>query len=106
MGRPSAERRRQGHLGEAPLTAVPRWRTGVGRRRAVRDLESLAVALEPCGWRLLRYYRREEFPVSLPLLRVHASGIERDVGLVLAVPAERQRRGVRASAWPTPGSSH
>ncbi|MGP4022400.1 hypothetical protein [Actinomadura sp. 3N407] len=59
----------------------------MGRRRMVRDLESLAVALEPRGWRLLRYYRRKEFPVSLPLLRVYASGIERDVGLVIAVRA-------------------
>ncbi|MEU8799374.1 hypothetical protein [Spirillospora sp. NPDC048819] len=64
-----------------------RWRTWVGRRRTVRDLESLAAALEPCGWRLLRYYRRKDFPVSLPLLRVYASGIERDVGLVIAVRA-------------------
>lgn len=69
------------------------WRTRAGRRRVMRNLDLLAVALEPRGWRLLRYYRAEEFPVSLPLLRVYASGVDRDVQVVVTVRAMRRGWG-------------
>jgi hypothetical protein len=65
----------------------------------------LAVALAPRGWRLVRLYRAQDFPV--PLLWVYAGGLDDGVGLgvvVLAVPggawayhdAERGRRGYLA----------
>ncbi len=66
---------------------VLRWRTYRGRATAERFLSLLAVALEPRGWRLVRLYRAQGFPV--PLLWVYASGPDDHVGLgvvVLAVP--------------------
>ena len=81
---------------------VLRWRTHRGGATAERYLTLLAVALEPRGWRLVRLYRAQGFPV--PLLWVYASGPDDHVGLgvlALAVPggawgyhvAERGRRG-------------
>lgn len=69
---------------------------------AVRYLEALVAALEPEGWRFVRLYRTEEFPV--PLLWVYV----RDIGIavsVLAVPggtwayyeAQRGRAGYLAA---------
>ncbi|MWA04557.1 hypothetical protein F8568_030090 [Actinomadura sp. LD22] len=67
--------------------------TGTRTRRrsetAVRHLEALAVALEPDGWRFVRLYRREEFPLPVPLLWVYV----RDVGLAV------RARAVRGGGW-------
>ncbi|MEU8801288.1 hypothetical protein [Spirillospora sp. NPDC048819] len=84
---------------------VLRWRTHRGGATAERFLSVLAVALEPRGWRLVRLYRAQGFP--LPLLWVYAGGPYNHVGLgvvVLAVSgrawgyhdAERGRRGYLA----------
>ena len=84
---------------------VLRWRTLRGGATAERHLNLLAVALEPRGWRLVRLYRSQGFP--LPVLWVYASGPDDHVGLgvvALAVPggawgyhaAERGRRGYLA----------
>lgn len=58
------------------------WRTRMGRKTAVRYLDTLAVALQPRGWRFVKLYR----PAPLPLLRVYANGAE-DVGIVVSVLA-------------------
>lgn len=84
---------------------VLRWRTLRGGATAERHLSLLAVALEPRGWRLVRLYRSQGFP--LPVLWVYASGPDDHVGLgvlALTVPggawayhaAERGRRGYLA----------
>lgn len=64
-------------------------RTRLGRDLAVRNLELLAVALRQRGWRYVRLYRKEEFPVPVPLLWVYASGAADDVGIVVSVLATR-----------------
>lgn len=64
-----------------------RVRTCFGRPTAVRYLDLLAVALQPKGYRVLRLYRPEEFPVSLPLLWVFASGPDDHVGVLVNVRA-------------------
>ncbi|MGP4024558.1 hypothetical protein [Actinomadura sp. 3N407] len=69
---------------------VLRWRTLRGGATAEKYLNLLAVALEPRGWRLVRLYRSQGFP--LPVLWVYASGPDDHVGLgvvALAVPAAR-----------------
>ncbi|WP_433463466.1 hypothetical protein [Spirillospora sp. CA-128828] len=66
---------------------VLRWRTLLGRTTAERNLDLLAVALQPRGWRLVKLYRSQEFPVSVPLLWVYASGPAGVVGLVVSVLA-------------------
>ncbi|MFI0481939.1 hypothetical protein [Actinomadura sp. 9N215] len=61
------------------------WRTRRRPEMAIRYLEALVVALEPEGWRFVRLYRIEEFPIPVPLLWVYV----RHVGIavsVLAVP--------------------
>jgi len=84
---------------------VLRWRTYRGHATAERFLSLLAVALAPRGWRLVRLYRAQGFPV--PLLWIYTDGPHDHVGLgvvVLAVPggawgyhdAERGRRGYLA----------
>jgi len=84
---------------------VLRRRTYWGRDTAERFLSVLAVPLERRGWRLVRLYRAQGFPV--PLLWVYADGPDNHVGLgvvVLAVPgsawgyhdAERGRHGYLA----------
>jgi hypothetical protein len=69
-----------------------RWRTRLGHQTATRHLDDLAVALAPQGWRFVKFYRREEFPVPAPLLWIHASGTK-DVGIVVSVLA------VSGGAW-------
>ncbi|MFB4308402.1 hypothetical protein [Actinomadura sp. GTD37] len=64
-----------------------RLRTHFGRERAVRYLDLLAVALKPKGYRFVRLYRPEEFPVSLPLLWVYAAGPDSHVGIVVSARA-------------------
>lgn len=81
-----------------PLTVraerhVLRLRTHFGRSTAVRYLDLLAVALKPKGYRFVRLYRPEEFPISLPLLWVYASGPEDHVGVLVSV------RAVRGGMW-------
>lgn len=82
-----------------------RWRTRRGYVTAERHLSVLAVALRPLGWRLVRLYRSQGFPV--PVLWVYASGPRDHVGVgvfALAVPggawayhvADRGRRGYLA----------
>ncbi|TDC76745.1 hypothetical protein [Actinomadura sp. 7K507] len=78
------------------------WRTRRRPDTAVRYLEALVSALEAEGWRFVRLYRAEEFPIPVPLLWVYV----RDVGIavsVLAVPGgswayyEAQRG--RSASW-------
>ncbi|QFG21108.1 hypothetical protein [Actinomadura sp. WMMB 499] len=57
----------------------------------MRYLNLLAVALEPRGWRLVRLYRPQEFPIPVPLLWIYASGAADDVGLVVNVLATPHR---------------
>ncbi|GAA4223579.1 hypothetical protein GCM10022254_00980 [Actinomadura meridiana] len=63
-----------------------RWRTRRGEATAVRYLDELSIALEPQGWRFKKLYRREEFPVPVPLLWIHARATK-DVGIVVSVLA-------------------
>ncbi|MFA1549318.1 hypothetical protein [Actinomadura chokoriensis] len=63
-----------------------RWRTRRGDETATRYLDELAAALAPQGWRFVKFYRREEFPVPVPLLWVHARATK-DVGIVVSVLA-------------------
>ncbi|MFI0372674.1 hypothetical protein ACH35V_32845 [Actinomadura sp. 1N219] len=61
------------------------WRTRRRPDTAVRYLEALVDALEPEGWRFVRLYQLEEFPIPVPMLWVYV----RHVGIavsVLAVP--------------------
>ncbi|MFA1537776.1 hypothetical protein [Actinomadura monticuli] len=70
---------------QAVQRSVLRWRTRRRPEVAVRYLEALAADLQVDGWRLVRLYRPEEFPIPVPLLWVYV----RDVGLavsVLAIP--------------------
>lgn len=53
-----------------------RCRTRIGHNTAMRYLDCLAVALAPAGWRCVRLYRPDEFPIFLPVLRVYAPGAE------------------------------
>ncbi|QFG24626.1 hypothetical protein [Actinomadura sp. WMMB 499] len=64
-----------------------RLRTRLGRDVAERHLELLVVALQPIGWRCLRLYERNEFPLPSPLLWVYASGAADDVGMLISVLA-------------------
>ncbi|TDD91074.1 hypothetical protein E1293_02585 [Actinomadura darangshiensis] len=64
-----------------------RWRTYRGRRTAVRFLEVLAVAVKAHGWRCVKLYEPEQFPMPVPLLWVYASGVAEDVGVVVSVRA-------------------
>lgn len=64
---------------------VLRWRTYRGGTTAERYLNLLAVPLEPRGWRLIRLYRSQGFP--LPGLWVYASGPDDHVGLGVVVLA-------------------
>ncbi|NVI91073.1 hypothetical protein [Actinomadura sp. BRA 177] len=79
-------------MGEVRTLAVQaerhllRWRTRRGHGTAMRYLDELAAALAPQGWRFVRFYRREEFPVPVPLLWVHARATK-DVGIVVSVLA-------------------
>ncbi len=57
---------------------LTRWR----RRRAVRYLDVLALAVKARGWRCVKLYGRE-FPK--PMLWVYASGVAEDVGIVVGV---------------------
>ncbi|MFB4305543.1 hypothetical protein [Actinomadura sp. GTD37] len=43
-----------------------RWRTRLGHQTATRYLDDLTAVLAPQGWRFVRFYRREEFPVPAP----------------------------------------
>ncbi|TDE20928.1 hypothetical protein [Actinomadura sp. 6K520] len=63
-----------------------RWRTRRGHGTAARYLDDLAAALAPRGWRFKKFYRREEFPVPVPLLWVHARATK-DIGIVVSVLA-------------------
>jgi hypothetical protein len=69
------------------------WRTYRGRRIAVRCLDHLSVAVRMDGWRCVKLYRDDRFPVSLPLLWVYASGLADDVGVVVGV------RAVPGNGW-------
>ncbi|MES9536206.1 hypothetical protein [Actinomadura sp. NPDC000600] len=64
-----------------------RWRTRRGHRTAVRFLEMLAGAVGARGWRCVRLYEPEEFPMPVPLLWIYASGVAEDVGVVVSVRA-------------------
>ncbi|WUH98178.1 hypothetical protein OHR68_32460 [Spirillospora sp. NBC_00431] len=65
--------------------SVLSWRTRRRPETAVRYLEALVVALEPEGWRFVRLYRIQEFPIPVPLLWVYVRHIGMAVS-VLAVP--------------------
>ncbi|SNS49041.1 hypothetical protein SAMN06265355_118133 [Actinomadura mexicana] len=68
-----------------------RCRTRIGHNTALRYLEGLAVVLEASGWRCVRLYRPDGFPISLPVLRVYAPGAE-DVEVWVHVRAEPDDR--------------
>ncbi|WP_344269254.1 hypothetical protein [Actinomadura napierensis] len=59
----------------------------------MRYLEHLSVAVRMDGWRCVKLYRDERFPVSAPLLWVYASGVAEDVGVVVEV------RAVPGNGW-------
>ncbi|QKW33286.1 hypothetical protein HUT06_03950 [Actinomadura sp. NAK00032] len=61
-------------------------RTRLSRRTTIGYLDALAVALQPQGWRFVKFYRPEEFPTPLPMLWVHA-GFSKEVGIVVSVRA-------------------
>ncbi|TDC62413.1 hypothetical protein E1200_25850 [Actinomadura sp. GC306] len=63
-----------------------RWRTRRGHETAARYLDDLAAALAPRDWRFKKFYRREEFPVPVPLLWVHAQATK-DIGIIVSVLA-------------------
>lgn len=65
-----------------------RRRTRRGQATAAQYLDDLAYALMPQGWRFMRFYRRNEFPVPIPLLWVYARSTK-DVGMVISVQAVR-----------------
>ncbi|GAA4242166.1 hypothetical protein GCM10022254_74040 [Actinomadura meridiana] len=75
---------------------VLRLRTCLGRSTAVRYLDTLSAALQPLGYRSIRLYRPEEFPMPValpvlwePFLWVYVPGPRGHVGTVLnarAVP--------------------
>ena len=77
-GSPTDHRRQKNRMDRVrPLSAqveqhVLRWRTYRGRATAERFLSLLAVALQPRGWRLIRLYRPQDFPV--PLLWIYTGG--------------------------------
>ncbi|GAA4236611.1 hypothetical protein GCM10022254_46690 [Actinomadura meridiana] len=87
-------------MGETrPLTVraqrrMLRLRTHLGRSTAVRYLDTLSAALKPLGYRAVRLYRPDEFPVALPafwepFLWVYVPGPRSHVGTVVnarAVP--------------------
>ncbi|MEU8799329.1 hypothetical protein [Spirillospora sp. NPDC048819] len=64
-----------------------RWRTYCGRKSTVRLLEVLAVAAKAHGWRCVKLYEREQFPLPVPLLWIYASGVAEDVGVLVSVRA-------------------
>ncbi|TYK47098.1 hypothetical protein [Actinomadura decatromicini] len=66
---------------------VLRWRTLLDDDTAVRNLELLAVALKPKGWRCVPLYEKEEFGFPVPLLWVYASGAADDIGAVVTARA-------------------
>ncbi|MEU5995103.1 hypothetical protein ABZ806_39520 [Spirillospora sp. NPDC047418] len=70
---------------------MERWllqrRTRRGRRTTVRFLEVLAVAVMARGWRRVKLYEPEQFPLPVPLLWVYASGVAEDVGVLVSVRA-------------------
>lgn len=72
---------------------VLQWRTLLGDETAVRNLELLAVALKPKGWRCVALYEKEEFGFPVPLLWVYACGAADDVGAVVTV------RAMPGGAW-------
>ncbi|MDL4819732.1 hypothetical protein [Actinomadura opuntiae] len=51
------------------------------------------MAVRMDGWRCVKLYRDERFPVSVPLLWVYASGVAEDVGVVVEV------RAVPGNGW-------
>lgn len=61
--------------------------TATHRNRAVvvRYLDLLAITLKPRGYRCIKLYRADEFPVSLPLLWVFAGGPDDHVGVAVGV---------------------
>lgn len=59
----------------------------MGDEIAVRNLELLAVALKPKGWRCVELYEIDEYRFPAPLLWVYASGAAEDIGAVVTVRA-------------------
>ncbi len=84
-----------------------RLRTRLGRRTAIGYLDALAVALQPRGWRFVKFYRPEVFPTPLPMLWVHA-GLAKEIGIVVSVRATpggtwgyyETLRGRQGYLWP------
>ncbi|RFS85975.1 hypothetical protein D0T12_04870 [Actinomadura spongiicola] len=71
-----------------------RLRTHLGRSTAVRYLDTLSAALKPLGYRAIRLYRPEEFPVPValpalwePFLWVYVPGPHSHVGTVVSARA-------------------
>jgi hypothetical protein len=64
-----------------------RWRTGLGRTTAIRNLDLLAVAVQAKNYRYVKLYQAGEFPDRPPVLRVFAFGPDDHVHLAVTVHA-------------------
>ncbi|MFD0902195.1 hypothetical protein [Actinomadura sediminis] len=71
----------------------PNWTTRRNRAAVVRHLDLLAVALKPKGYRCIKLYRADQFPVPLSLLWVFACGTDNAVGVAVGV------RAIPGNAW-------
>lgn len=70
-----------------------RLRSRTGRATAIRYLDLLAVAVTARGYRCVRRYQADEFPVRLPLLWIFALGPRHHVRVAVGVHA------VAGGAW-------
>ncbi|TDC73233.1 hypothetical protein E1285_44780 [Actinomadura sp. 7K507] len=59
----------------------------MGDETAVQNLELLAVALKPLGYRCVELHEKDEYGFPMPLLWVYARGRAEDVGAVVSVRA-------------------
>ncbi|MFA1541456.1 hypothetical protein [Actinomadura monticuli] len=66
---------------------VLRWRTRLGRATAIRNLDLLAAALAPEGYRYVKLYKAGEFPARPPTLWVFAYSLDDHVRVAVGVRA-------------------
>ena len=66
---------------------VLRWRTHRNRTVVIRHLDLLAVALKPKGYRCIKLYRADEFPLPLSLLWIFACRPDDHAGVAVSVEA-------------------
>lgn len=88
-----------GHVTGMAQRLVLLWRSRFGHETAERHLEALLVAMEAHGWRCVRFYREPEFPISTPVLWIHAPGAPDDIGIkVVAFPTPQGMWGYHEPA--------